>query len=130
MHYLYFDGSCTPNPGVSGGTGYVVKDNEMHTIHTNSTPYFGEPVTNNIMEYRALINGCNWCAENGIKMLTIYGDSLLVVMQVTKKWRVNLDHLRLLRDTAACVMAKFDYVVIEHIPREQNTEADKLSDER
>jgi hypothetical protein len=46
-------------------------------------------VSNNKAEYEALLHGLRLAISLGIKRLLVYGDSLLVVRQVNKKWDCN-----------------------------------------
>jgi ribonuclease HI len=48
-------------------------------------------VSNNEAEYEALLHGLRLAVSLGIKRLLFYGDSLLVVQQVNKKWDINKD---------------------------------------
>lgn len=42
--------------------------------------------TNNVAEYEALLLGLRIANKHGIKLLTVYGDSKLVVSQVREKF--------------------------------------------
>ena len=66
--------------------------------------------------------------ERGVKELKIYGDSKLVVCQVSKLWKINLPHLRTLAQEAWSLMEGME-VALEWIPREKNKKADALSNE-
>jgi ribonuclease HI len=46
-------------------------------------------VSNNEAEYEALLHGLRLVISLDIKQLVVYGDSLLVVQQVNKKWDYN-----------------------------------------
>lgn len=57
------------------------------------------------------------------------GDSQLVVKQVCDEWSVNEPELRPLRDRVQELVDEFDTFEIQHIPREENREADSLVDQ-
>jgi ribonuclease HI len=44
------------------------------------------PASNNAAEYEALIHGLSIAISLGIKRLTVYGDSLVVISQINKDW--------------------------------------------
>jgi ribonuclease HI len=66
-------------------------------------------------------------AELKVPRLVIRSDSELLVRQVAGQYRVKAQHLRPLYEKVRRLLAPFQSVEIEHIPRTQNTEADKLS---
>ncbi len=96
--------------------------------------------TNNIAEYEALLDGMasaqKWRA--GLEKLTsakcqmhlkIFGDSELVVRQMTGQYKVRAPHLALLHQKAKDLAATFDSVSYYHVPRELNKEADAAANE-
>lgn len=88
--------------------------------------------TNNIAEYEALLAGLQWLVAYkavSIDTLTILGDSQLVVKTVNHEWKCKKTHLKELRDACLHELRQIDagHIVLEWIPREQNTEADRLS---
>ena len=50
-------------------------------------------VTNNVTEYEACIVGLETTLAIGIKKLRIYGDSSLIINQISKKWKVRSERL-------------------------------------
>ena len=89
--------------------------------------YLGSYETNNVAEYTALILGLEEAARRDITELDIRLDSKLVVEQVLGRWKVRAPHLAPLRDRARLLLAGFRSVDVRHVPREQNTIADELS---
>ena len=86
--------------------------------------YFGRK-TNNEAEYLALIEGLRIARGRGRK-LKIFMDSQLIVRQLRGEYRVKSEKLRLLHERAKALLMEFDWTV-EHVPREQNSEADRLA---
>jgi len=123
-YYLFFDGGSSNNPGPSGA-GYAIFDKDSQKIFSNSL-YVGLN-TNSVAEYSALIFGLKSAQNLGIKQLKTYGDSQVVVYQMTKKYQIKTQHLWKFYYEALNLMKGFESCTIEYIPREQNTEADALS---
>lgn len=84
--------------------------------------------TNNEAEYAALLLLLKAASERGVTRIKIYGDSQLVVRQISRQWKINLPHLRALAQDAWKLMEGMT-VELEWIPRDQNKLADRLSNE-
>jgi ribonuclease HI len=82
--------------------------------------------TNNVAEYRALIAGLEAAAPFGAKRVRVRADSLLVIRQVAGQFRVKQAHLRPLYERTRELLQQYDDVDLQHVPREQNTDADAL----
>ena len=121
---LFFDGGTFPlNPG-HGGCGAVICLNEKD--HSFSE-YLGENVTNNQAEYRGLILGLEKALEMGIKHLNVYGDSQLVINQVTGEYNCRNTGLIPLQRKAQELSNKFNACYFQWIPREKNSKADEAA---
>jgi ribonuclease HI len=123
---LYFDGKAEPNPG-KGGAGAVIYDRNGKTLFEKGR-YF-EFCTNNQAEYAGLIVGLEMARDNGIKKLHVYGDSLLVINQVTKKWKIKNEELSQLCNYVFTLLHNFDNISFEHVLRNKNTHADAITNE-
>jgi ribonuclease HI len=122
---IYFDGLCEPvNPGGHCCYGYIIQREDGPPISGTGTVGRG---TNNKAEYTALIEALKSAAKAGISRVEVHGDSLLVVNQVRGLWEVRSDSIRPLWELAAKLARGFEKFNITWIPREQNTEADRLS---
>lgn len=124
MWTLHTDGACEPNPGF-GGIGFVITDPDGVVVYEGSKG-IGR-VTNNIAEYMALIEGLKIALTCDVSRLKVCSDSMLVVEQMKGKWRVKHPGLRSLHYAARELVASFEAVVFQWIPREQNERADALS---
>jgi ribonuclease HI len=130
---LQFDGASEPNPGPSG-SAYVIfspittdKDgDEVRSVIQEGFMYIPH-ATNNEAEYNALILGLTKALELGITELDVEGDSNLVVNQVQGLWKVKVPKLVPLQSKANKLLWKFKKWTVKHIPREENTDADRLS---
>jgi ribonuclease HI len=84
---VYFDGGCKPNPGkMEIGLVFVGDDGTK----VNHKEHFGQG-TNNQAEWLALIVGLSMLSEMGVREITMIGDSQLVCMQASGKWKMKLD---------------------------------------
>ena len=121
----FFDGASRGNPGKAGAGALMINDEGKVVWETSR--FLGEK-TNNEAEYMALILLLKAAKEHGVRSLRVFGDSKLVVSQVSRQWKINLPHLRLLAQQA-WVLADGMNISYHWIPREQNKRADILSNE-
>ena len=120
---LYFDGCSKGNPGPSGIGAVIYKNgDEISTSCEN----IGNR-TNNESEYCALIIGLEESIKLGITSLCVYGDSLLVINQANKVYKVKNEHLLVLYDKFRALKCKFKYITFTHIYRTHNKRADQLA---
>lgn len=126
VNVMRFDGGASPkNPGPCAGA-YVIFKNDGKVLAEGGE--FIEHGTNNFGEYTGLISGLKRCKELGINNIYIEGDSLLVISQVCKKWKVKSETLMILCDEVNELLKDFTNVCIKHIYRDYNSHADGLSD--
>jgi len=121
---LYFDGACKGNPGPAGA-GYVLYQGSIEVSYKYE--FIGTNETNNVAEYHALVLGLKQSLSYGVRNLTVYGDSLLVINQVTGKFKVNSHKLNKYYEFAVELSKQFESVRFQHIPREKNKRADELA---
>lgn len=124
-HILRFDGGSNPNPGPCAGS-FVLYDSNNNVIKEGGR--FLEKGTNNIGEYTGLLIGLEKCIEMGIKNVHVEGDSLLVISQITGKWKVKNENLGILHKKICLLFTHFDNLTCNHIMRKFNSYADSLSD--
>jgi probable phosphoglycerate mutase len=118
------DGASRGNPGPAGIGAQIT--NETGAILGEVAEGIGE-TTNNVAEYTAVIEGLSLAAKLGAKTVTLRSDSLLLVNQLTGRYRVKSEHLQPLHRRARSLAAGFERIAFEHVPREQNTAADALA---
>ena len=121
---LYFDGCSKGNPGPSG-IGAVIYKNGIE--HWASYKYIGDKQTNNESEYSALIFGLKEAISQNITHLSVYGDSLLVINQVNKIYKVKHPELCKLYNIVVELNQSFSHIDFTHIYRKNNKRADQLS---
>src|SRR5436190_2458446 len=80
--------------------------------------------TNNYAEYSALLSALRFAVFSRCEELQIYADSELVVKQITGEYQVKNENIRPLYDAAIRWITRIPHFSIEHVRRENNTEAD------
>lgn len=125
---LFFDGGSRGNPGPAGCAA-VLKAGDTVVAHTYR--WLGDRATNNVAEYEGLILGLMLVKDLGAvnRLVSVRGDSLLIIRQITGKWAVRDDKMvplhaeacRLLRETRVLPRQ------CEHVYRESNREADAMA---
>ena len=68
-----------------------------------------------------------WAVDHGYSRVHVKADSLLVVQQMLGNYRVKHEGLIPLYRQARHLVAKIGNVTFEHVRREMNKEADRLS---
>ncbi|ACG71998.1 ribonuclease H [Anaeromyxobacter sp. K] len=121
---LFTDGAARGNPGPAGA-GAVIVNADGHIV-AKIGKFLGDS-TNNVAEYMGLILGLKRAKAMGIKELEVLSDSELMVKQLAGDYAVKADHLRPLHDEARALIAGFDRIQVRHVPREENTLADAMS---
>jgi len=119
------------NHVIQGGTAcfaFIVKNEEGKIIHSE----YGlaeHNSTNNVAEYTGIIKALEWLIAHNYENqnIIIRGDSQLVVSQIKRKFKVKASRIIPLYHKAMSLIAKLNNIQIELIPRDQNKEADRLS---
>jgi ribonuclease HI len=120
---IHFDGGARPPDNGPAAIGYTV---EMGgSTEEKEHDRIGR-ATCNEAEYHALIRGLEVASKKGCTEVEARGDSQLIVRQVTGEWQTKEPRLRELRDRVREVAEEFEQFEIQHIPREENWEADAL----
>jgi ribonuclease HI len=123
-YLLQFDGCSKGNPGKAGSGAVIYKNkNEIW----GKSLFIGNKNTNNEAEYTGLIIGLEEAINMGIKNICVEGDSLLVINQMTGKYKVKSENLIGLYAQAKELEKQFDVIIYNHIYRNLNKRADELS---
>jgi ribonuclease HI len=120
----YIDGGARGNPGPAGYGVHII--DEQGNLLAELYEGIGN-ATNNIAEYRALVAALEWALAHGHTRLHIKSDSELLVKQMNGQYRIKNPGLLPLYRDARHLMARIGHVTIEHVRREQNRDADRLS---
>ena len=124
MITAYFDGGSRGNPGPAGWGAYIVNDDG--TVLAELSGALGV-ATNNVAEYNGLIAALQWAADHDVTALSVKGDSLLLVEQMRGNYKVKNEGLKPLHMRARMLVMQIGNVSFAHVPREKNTDADRLS---
>ena len=124
MITAYFDGGARSNPGPAGYGVYIVDD--QGTVLAELHGSLGH-TTNNIAEYNGLLAALQWAVDHDVRSITIKGDSLLIVEQMRGNYKVKNEGLRPLHMKARMLVMQIGDVRFEHVRREHNQDADRLS---
>ncbi len=119
----WFDGSAHPNPGRCG-IGALLLGPHGERIEISRPAGDGN---SSEAEYLALIAVLEAATSTGAHGVTIYGDSQVVIMDMTGEAATQASALFELRERASALMAQLEGVTLRWIPRHKNGAADALS---
>ena len=131
---VYFDGLCQPvNPGGIACYAFLIKsgDRTVYKERGLAAKPFSKEATNNVAEYTALIKALEWLAANKSEQqaVRVKGDSRLVISQMRGEFKVKAKAIMPLFQKAALLKNRFSDIEFQWVPREENREADRLSEE-
>jgi ribonuclease HI len=120
----FIDGAARGNPGPAGAGVFVEPE------HGRPALEFYEPLgstTNNVAEYRALLLALERAEYAGADEVEIRSDSRLLVEQLRGNFKIRAEHLKPLLAESIIRAKRFRSFSISHIPRDQNSKADRLA---
>ena len=120
---LHVDGASRGNPG-EAGFGIHVTDAAGGAV-ASLYGYIGQ-ATNNVAEYQALLHGLRFALAKGATTVEVFSDSELLVRQLEGRYRVKNAGLVPLHRRATELLQPYAEVDLQHVPREENTDADAL----
>ena len=123
---LSTDGGARGNPGPAA-YAYVLEAEDGTVLAAH-----GEAIglaTNNVAEYRALVEGLRKAAELAVDEVEVVSDSELLVKQMRGEYRVKNEALRRLSLDAAELARTVGRVTYRAVRREHNELADQLVNE-
>ncbi|KAK1696633.1 hypothetical protein QYE76_013330 [Lolium multiflorum] len=119
---MFFDGSaCDDGCGI--GTLLVSPRGATYSFSIR----LSTPCTNNVAEYEAIRKGMELLLEAGAEAVELFGDSKLVISQLTDEYKCESESLFPYWMECRELMAKFQYINFNWVPRSQNTEANDLT---
>ncbi len=122
-YVLYTDGAARGNPGPAGVGAVLYRGGEK----VGSVSRAIGVTTNNVAEYRAVLEGMALAVPFDPDELVIRADSQLLVRQLNGEYRVKAPGLQPLYREAVERLGAFRRVRIEHVRREANQVADGLA---
>ncbi len=124
---IFTDGASRGNPGPAS-FGFTVADENGKLLHEEGE-YIGE-TTNNVAEYTAVRRALGWVLKkygNEKVQVNLFADSKLVAEQLSGRFKVKSAHLKPIIDEIKILGLELGGVIYSHIPREKNSEADRLA---
>lgn len=121
---LHTDGASRGNPGPAGA-GWIIYAPDGSELDRGAEPL--PPTTNNAAEYQALLLGLKAAQRLQLQRLLVRMDSELIVKQLNGAYRVTNAGLQPLYAQVKQAARAFAAIAFEHVPREQNREADRLA---
>jgi probable phosphoglycerate mutase len=119
----YIDGGARGNPGPAGYGVYIqLPDGTVEELHGGLGI-----ATNNVAEYNGLLAALKWTIDHGHRRLLIRADSELLVKQMRGEYKVKNPGLQPLAARARAMVSQLERVTFEHVRREHNKDADRLS---
>lgn len=129
---IYCDGGARGNPGPAA-SAFVVKENSGKILHKQGF-YLGI-ATNNQAEYQAVLEALKFLSTSHLALCTVtfYLDSLLVVNQLNKKFKIKDEKLKekilILRNYLEQLGQLEIRIIFNYVPRSHNYQADKIVNE-
>lgn len=124
MITAYVDGGARGNPGPAGYGAHIVDADGQVLAELHGALGVA---TNNVAEYNGLLAALRWAIAHGHHRLHVRADSLLLVQQMKGVYRVKHPGLQPLHQEAQRLAREVGQVTYEHVRREFNRDADRLS---
>jgi ribonuclease HI len=122
---MHIDGASRGNPGPAS---YAVVLARPGLPVVEEADVIGK-ATNNVAEYSALVQGLALAAELGVKKLSVFSDSELMVKQMNGEYKVKHPDMLPLYQEAKQLLVAFEKFTITHVRREQNKRADEIGND-
>ena len=120
---IFTDGASRGNPGPAA-IGVVIKE------HGKTVKVIAKDIgvaTNNVAEYTALVFALQEALVSKVSEISVKTDSELMYKQVIGEYRIKNEQLQLFFEQIQHLRSGFKVFKIQHVPREQNKEADQLA---
>lgn len=124
MIFAWIDGGARGNPGPAGWGAHIedADGNVLAELHGGLGV-----ATNNVAEYNGLLAALSWALEHNRLEVHVRADSELLVKQMRGEYKVKNEGLKPLVARARLLCASLGRVTFEHVRREKNKDADRLS---
>lgn len=127
--FINTDGGSRGNPGISG-IGVSVSNEQGEVLHEECRSLGIH--TNNEAEYQAVIDSLQWLLQSKYKTEKVVWrlDSMLVVEQLNRHWKIKEPRLQQLANEAWQLLAKLTQNhTFVYVPRAENARADALANQ-
>ncbi|KAL0293873.1 UNVERIFIED_CONTAM: hypothetical protein Sradi_6916100 [Sesamum radiatum] len=119
---MYFDGA-SHKEGAGTGVIFITSDGEVLPYSFTLT----QNCSNNIVEYQVLILGLEMVVDIKQLRFKVFGDSKLIINQLLGLYEVKKPELFPYFDYAQRLVGWLGDVEIQHVPRNDNKQADALA---
>jgi ribonuclease HI len=119
---MYFDGSACED-----GCGIGILLVSPKGVTYSFLVRLAAPCTNNLAEYEAMRKGTELLLEASAEAVEVFGDSKLVISQLTEEYKCESESLFPLWMQCRELITQFRYINFYWIPRSQNAEANDLA---
>jgi probable phosphoglycerate mutase len=124
MIVAYVDGGARGNPGPAGYGVFIQTPDGSVLAELHGGLGIA---TNNVAEYNGLLAALRWAIDHNERRVHVRADSELLIRQMRGEYKVRNAGLQPLYVRARLLAAELDDVRFEHVRRELNKEADRLS---
>ena len=126
------DGAARGNPGPASSGAVIIDASRPGALSPDAPPVavISRPLgiqTNNYAEYTGVILALEKATALGAREVDLVLDSMLIVEQLTGRWKVKHPAIRPLAARAQALLAGFERWSIRHERREFNRLADALA---
>jgi probable phosphoglycerate mutase len=126
------DGAARGNPGPAGAGAVIIDASLPGAASPDAPPVarISRPLgiqTNNYAEYSGVILALERALTLGARQVELVLDSMLIVEQLSGRWKVKHPAIRPLASRAMELLRQFDQWSIRHEPRENNAQADAMA---
>ncbi len=126
------DGAARGNPGPAASGAVIIDGSRPDALSPDCPPIavVARPLgiqTNNYAEYMGVILGLEKAAAVGAREVDLVLDSMLIVEQLSGRWKVKHPAIKPLAARARALLVGFDRWSIRHERREFNRQADALA---
>ena len=121
---IHVDGSSTQH---AGGIGVVLQSPEGDKLKYKICLQY--QLTNNEVEYEALLKGLELAKSVEARSIFILGDSQLVMGQINGMYEAKEGRMKKYLEKVLRLVKKYKEINFVQIPREENMEADALAKE-
>lgn len=124
---IYTDGASRGNPG-HASYGFTISDEKGIVLYEEGK-YIGI-TTNNVAEYTGVLEALEYIKQNFSQSdlsLELFADSKLVIEQLSGRFKMKSEHLKPIFQKIKILSLNLGGMIHTHVPREKNTEADRLA---
>ena len=132
MITVFIDGMCAEkNPNGVGTYAYIIRDGKTQIYRGAGFIGEGQGMSSNVSEYVALIDALDTLERKGLlnANIILYTDSQVLAKQMSGEWKAVKGYYLKYYLEAKELRNKFTRLAVQWIPREENEEADAITEQ-